>query len=136
MARPLKVLIMSAATAGAILLIAAVAFYALRLLIVGEAWTVVPEVSITEALKQAPRGIVRFSPTTRPVVVPLLAAAMLLAGLLTRKLVIAWIGLAVLFLFSALFLFSIGAGLLPMAGLLLILLTIITVLQGNLSQTT
>jgi|GEM_PF-1777756 len=54
-----------------------------------------------------------------------LAAALIIVGLLIRKLKVAWIGLAALFAYSAVFLFSTGLGLLPVAVVLLILLSII-----------
>ncbi len=67
-------------------------------------------------------------------IVPLVAAALLLGGLLTRKLLIAWIGFAVLSLFSVLFLFGIGGGLLPVAGLLLICLAIVSAGRTHTTQ--
>jgi len=124
MARPLKVLIVNAATAAAILLAAGMAIYALFLLLVGVPGTVVREGEVTRSVRYFPHPAA---------VVPLLATAILLGGLLTRKLLIAWIGFAILSTFSVLFLFSIGGGLLPMTGLLLVLLTIITISRRNAS---
>jgi len=124
MAKPLKVSIVNAATVAAILLAAGVALYALFVLLVGVPGIVVGEGEVT--------GSVRYFPHPAAVV-PLLATAILLGGLLTRKLLIAWIGFAILSTFSVLFLFSIGGGLLPMTGLLLILLTIITISRRNAS---
>ena len=54
-----------------------------------------------------------------------LAAVMIIGGILYRKLRIAWIGLAFLFIVSVLFLFSSGAAVLPVDVVLLILLIII-----------
>lgn len=61
-----------------------------------------------------------------------LSAVMLISGLLMRKLTIAWLGLVILLVFSMLFLFGVGGGLLSIAGLLLILLSIVTVLRRNM----
>lgn len=54
-----------------------------------------------------------------------LAALLMLVGLMMQKLKIAWVGLAFLFTYSVLFLFSTGALLLPIDIVLLILLVII-----------
>lgn len=53
------------------------------------------------------------------------AAAIIISGLLMGKLRIAWYGLAFLFAYSVLFLFSVGAAFLPLDFILLILLIII-----------
>ncbi len=113
---------MNAATGVAILLAAAVTLYALFLLFVGQPWTVVQEGEVTRSVQYFPHPAA---------VVPLLASALLLVGLLKQRLLVAWIGLAVLFAFGALFLFGIGGGLLLVAGLLLIVLTIITLIRRN-----
>lgn len=63
------------------------------------------------------------------IIMLLLAAVLLLVGLLGRKQFLAWIGLAILLLFSLLFLFSSGGILLPIAVLLLILLPLINFMQ-------
>jgi len=125
--RPLDWLtIVNVATALAILLAIAVAVHAIRLLIVGQAWTVVSEVPLSEATQEAPEvASVEHGPYPAAAV-PLLAATVLLAGLLTRQMPLAWIGMMGLLVFSVLFLFSSGAMLLPVVGLLLILLSIIT----------
>jgi len=122
MARPPKALIVNAATAAAILLAAGVAIYALFLLLVGVPGTVVREGEVTRSVRYFPHPAA---------VVPLLTAVMLLSGLLTRKLLLAWVGFAALFAFGALSLFGIGGPLFPVAGLLLILLTLITIIQRH-----
>lgn len=120
-------LVVKGATLIAILLAVVVALYALFLLLVGEQRTVVPaEIPISGAAQNVPQvSRVEYVPFP-PAVVPLLASAMLLMGLLTRKLLVAWIGLAVLGVFAGLFLFGNGGILLPAVGLLLILLIIIS----------
>lgn len=60
-----------------------------------------------------------------------LAATIIIAGLMTGKLRIAWYGLAFLFAYSVLFLFSAGAALLPLDFILLILLTIIQLTKSK-----
>ena len=122
MARPPKALIVNATTVAAILLAAAVALDGLFLALVGEPRTVVQEGEVTGSVRYFPHPLA---------VVPLLAAAILLGGLLTRRLLVAWIGFAALFAFGALSLFGIGGPLLPVAGLLLILLTLITIIQRH-----
>lgn len=121
---------MNAATVAAILPAAAVASYGLFYFFRGELRPVLKEIAegefrTTFQLFPDPRGLIT-----------LIGAAMVISGLLTRKLLIAWLGLAFLLGFSALFLFSIGASLLPLAGILLILLTIITIFQRNIAQIT
>jgi len=115
-----------------LLVTAAVALYALFLLLVGVPGTVVYEVPITTVPEPGIRGSMQFSPAPQALVA-ILAAGAILVGLLTRKMIIAWIGLLILFVFSILFLFGVGGGLLPVAGLLMILLAII---QWNRSKTT
>ena len=107
----LKAFTVDAANVMAILLATLVALYGLFLLIAVSPGTH-PDV---------PRGLLTF-----------LSPMVLIAGLLTRKLAIAWLGLLVFFVFSAFFLFSVGAGLLPTDGILLILLSIITILRRNM----
>lgn len=59
------------------------------------------------------------------------AAAIIIAGLLMGKLRIAWYGLAFLFAYSVLFLFSAGAALLRLDFILLILLIIIQLTKSK-----
>ncbi len=128
--RPLKVRITNAITAVAIFLAAGVALYGLFLSIVGVPGTSIPEVSLTdipEKVQESPQ----FSPAPQGLVA-LLSAVMLISGLLMRKLTIAWLGLVILLVFSMLFLFGVGGGFLPIAGLLLILLSVVTVLRRNM----
>jgi hypothetical protein len=113
------------AVAAAVLLAAATAVRAASLLVVGETRTVVRE--LPPGAPQAPPSIVHVP--YLPAVIPLAAAALLLAGLLSRTLWLAWVGLAVLCVFGVLFVFSHGLLLLPVAGLLLLLLPLIHFLQ-------
>ncbi len=122
--------IANATTAVAIFLAAVVALYGLFLAIAGVPGTVIREVSITEVPEKV-QGSLQFSPSPQGLVI-LLSAAMLISGLLMRKLTIAWLGLVILLVFSMLFLFGVGGGLLPIAGLLLISLSIVTVLRRNM----
>ena len=114
----------AAATALAILLAGAVALFALKLLVVGVPLTVVPEVP--EGTQELP-GVVNVEYMPYFVgVVPLVAMILLIGGFLAKRPAISWIGWAILGLFSVLFLFSSGAALLPAAGVLLVLLAIIS----------
>jgi hypothetical protein len=108
----------------AVTLTAGVAFRSVSLLVVGQASTVVAEVPLGAA--PAPPRVV-YEPYP-PAVVPLGAAVLLLGGLLTGRLVVAWVGLAFLGAFALLFLFNMGAGLVPVAGLLLLLLLVVNAL--------
>jgi hypothetical protein len=115
--------IVKASTAAAIVLAVAVAAYGLFLALVG-----MPVAVVQERVQgmEAPDGGVNIGYDPVPhAFIGVLAAAMILVGLLKQKLLIAWSGLVVLFAYSVLFLFSVGAGLLPVAVLLLILLIII-----------
>ena len=109
-------LIVKISTLAAILLTALVAFYSLFLLVIGQPWTIAYE-GVDN------RGLL-FIPAP-PAFVPLLAATVLLLGLLIRKKLMAWIGLAILLAFSLLFMFGIGGILLPATGLLFTLLIVI-----------
>jgi hypothetical protein len=87
--------------------------------------TVVPEVPSGAPL---PAPAVARAPY--PLAVDYLgAAALLLGGLPTRRMLVAWIGLAALAVIAALTLFSHGLPLVPIAGLLLILLGVVQVLE-------
>lgn len=95
-----------------------VAAYAIWLLIIGEQRTTVVETSITEGFSQLP-NVTAVEYVPYPVaLIPLVAALLLLGGLLIRKFLIAWIGLAILIAFSLLFLFSSGGALLPWVAIL------------------
>ena len=127
-------LIHSASLAIASLMAVVVAFYALTLLVVGEKITIVPESPIEEINKTDPVPMtmsIEYIPYP-PAIIPLLAAVLLLAGLLGRNQLLAWIGLAILLVFSLLFLFSSGGILLPIAGLLLLLLPLINHMQKKI----
>ena len=116
MARLSKVPITNVRTAVAVLIAAAIAIYALFLLVVGQ------PIMVAQPGESPPS--VHYEPHLAALV-PLIAVALLLGGLLARKMGLAWIGFATLLVFAAAFLFSIGGVLLPLAGTLLILLSII-----------
>jgi hypothetical protein len=118
-----KGLVGSVSMAAAVLVAAQVALRAISLLVVGETRTHVAEV---------PPGTPLPPPTVvhvpyPPAVIPLAGAALLLVGLLARKLALAWSGVAVLSVFSVLFVFGQGGAFLPAAGLVLLLLILITI---------
>lgn len=87
------------------------------------------EVSRGDATQEARRATVVHEPYP-PAIVPLLASGLMVIGLFIGRLRVSWIGLAILFGFSVLFLFSMGAGLLPVDITLLALLGIIQYLGG------
>jgi hypothetical protein len=116
----IKPAIITAAKALAIILASAVALFALRLFSAGVPLTVVAEVP--EGTQQL-SGVVNANYMPYPfAVVPLVAMILFIGGLLKQKLLISWIGWAILCIFSVLFLFSSGAALLPAVGILLFLL--------------
>lgn len=114
--------IVNIATAVAVVLALAVAFYGLFLALVGMPATLVQAYNPFEGTG-GEKIAIRYP--TPHALLGTLAATMIIVGLLMRKLKAAWIGLAVLFAYSAVFLFSTGLGLLPVAVVLLILLNII-----------
>jgi hypothetical protein len=123
----LRTLTQKATLSLAILLTVFVGFQALRWLVVGQAITTVAEVSSPQQAAQV-LGV-DYVPYPAAAI-PLLAAALLLSGLFARKwLPIAWAGIAILLIFSVLFLFSSGAALLPVAFVLLVLLVILQFIQ-------
>jgi hypothetical protein len=65
-----------------------------------------------------------------PALVPLLASALVLLGLLARLPLLAWAGAGLLLGFSLLFVFGAGGGFLPLAGLLIALLLILHILRS------
>jgi len=108
-----------------IIVATAVALFAAYRLIVGLPLTVVPEVP--EGTSTPPTVVaVTYAPYPAAAI-PLGATLLLIGGLLTRKLWVVWTGWVILTGFSALFLFSSGAALLPAVALLLVLLVIVTV---------
>jgi hypothetical protein len=124
MKRPLKHVVYRVATAVAILLAGGVALFALRLLVVGVPLTVVPEVPVGS--EQLARVVdMEYAPYPFAIV-PFIAMILFVGGLLTQKLWIGWVGWVILVVFSALFLFSSGAAVLPAAGVLFVLLVIIS----------
>ena len=113
--------LVTVATVAAILVAVAVALFAIYLLVIGQTGTLVREVPYGQPLP--PGAVVRMP--YQPAVAPMLAAVLLIIGLLTKRLSIAWAGLALLFLFSGLAMFSWGLAFLPGAVLLLVLLLVI-----------
>ncbi len=118
-------------TIAAIVLTIIVALLASYLLIVGQKWTGYyaqsPE-DIAQGVQ--PTEIISYE-TYYPAIFPLASSVMLLIGIIRRKnlIVLAWAGLIFLLIFSALFLFSSGAGFLPIAALILAFLVAITIFQ-------
>ncbi len=104
----------------AVLLTAAFASYALHLLVIGNELLVFQEGEVL--------GFVQYA-RDPAAGVPILASVLLIAGLARRKLTLAWVGLVVLLAFAGLFLFGIGGVLLPIAGLLLVSLIVISLIQ-------
>lgn len=107
-------------TAVTVLLAATVILYGLYLLIVGETRTIINE---GETVRQP-----LFVPHVAGIF-PLIGGITLLAGLLTRRPLIAWLGFVFIAAFSVLFLFGIGGLLLPVSAILLLLLTTMTLLK-------
>lgn len=114
--------IVKVATAVAVVLALAIAFYGLFLALVGMPATLVQAYNPYEGTG-GEKIAIRYP--TPHALFSTLAAAMIIVGLLIRKLKAAWIGLAALFAYSGVFFFSTGIGLLPVAVVLLILLSII-----------
>lgn len=99
---------------------ALVALYALFLLVVGQPWTVLHE--------GGTRSYTQLVPAPQAII-PLLAALTILAAFISRRTALAWVGVVALLAFSALFLFGIGGGLLPLAALMLVLMFAIRFLR-------
>lgn len=97
-----------------------------------------------EVVKEVPLGYEGVPPVGqilyeryKPAVIYLAASALLLLGLVVKKLMpLAWIGIVFLIIWSVLFLFSSGAAFLPVAGILLILLGVVqySYLRANAGQ--
>lgn len=124
----IKTLLVNGSLALATLLLVIIASFSAILLVRG-----VPSNSVSEASGLEGERIVReivYQPYPAAAA-PLLAALLFLLGLLIRKLALAWLGLTVLLVFSLLFLFSSGAALLPLVGVLLVLLTILQFSQRS-----
>jgi hypothetical protein len=108
----------------AILIAVIVVIHALRLIMLGTVFSPGSESIIGEPSLGDTGAQVQLTPYL-PAVIPLLAAIALIFGLLTNRLLVAWISLAVLALFSLLFLFSEGGGFIIYDLLLLLLLGVI-----------
>jgi len=120
-------LISKVAIKATLLLAVVVGLYGLFLLIIGLPGMFLQEVQMLEVPELVQESS-RFSPAPHGFI-PFLAAILLIVGLRARKMLIAWLGLVTLLLFSALFLFGAGGAILPAAGLLLILMIIVTILR-------
>ena len=107
----------------AYLLLSAVTILAAYLLIFGQEVHSIAETPVNSD-QQTPPLEEQVSHVPYPQAAGYLAAAgLMLAGLAERRLLaLAWIGLALLFVMSGLFLFSSGALFLPFAGALMVLL--------------
>jgi hypothetical protein len=114
--------IVKVATTVVIVLATAVALSGLFLAFVGMPTTLVQEKNPFEGTG-GEKTIIRY--TVPHALLGTLSAVIIIGGLLTRKQLIAWIGLAFLFAYSTLFLFSVGVGLLPVAVVLLVLLVMV-----------
>lgn len=114
------------ATALVFMLAGAVALFALYRLLSGVPLSVVWETSGSSP--DAPQVLGSRAPYL-PAVIPLAAALALMVGVLVRRLAVARAGLIVLSTFSGLFLFSSGAALLPIVGVVFVLLLVISVLR-------
>jgi len=109
-------------------LAAVLALYSLYLLLNGQIISIVQE----SAIEEINNGVQNITIDREPypaAILPLIASLMLMIGNMRKKQGLAWIGLAILLLFSLIFLFSSGATFLPVALLLLILLLIISFVQ-------
>lgn len=100
----------------------AVAVYSFFLIVPGQSWTIVDEA--TQA-----REIV-FVPAPAAVI-PLVCALSILVGLYLRKPKLYWLGLTCLSIFSGLFLFGIGGGLIPACLLIFVFLVILKFSKPN-----
>lgn len=108
--------------AGIVVLTLGIMGYGLYLIVVGQPWTIVPE---------RPPGGTQDPGTTVVMpalqgVIPLTGGILVLAGILFRKLLVAWVGAILIALFASLFLFGVGGILIPVAAALLTLLAIET----------
>ncbi len=111
-----------AARFAALLVTIGVSVLAVYWLIVGHKWTGITSQGYAGV---PPTPFVTYEPYP-PAVMYLVAAVLLVVGLVRlRWLPMAWLGLALLFTWSLLFLFSSGAEVLPAAAALLILLTVL-----------
>jgi hypothetical protein len=99
-----------------------VAIYSLFLLVVGQPWSVAYEDNM--------RQRVEYVRATQAIV-PFLSALMILGGLIIKKRVIAGLGTVILLLFSLLFVFGVGGIILPVAGAMLLLIAIISVIDSS-----
>lgn len=126
----LKSWLVNTALVLAILLLLVVVAFAVLLLVRGVSYTVVAE-------SPGPQGGERIQETIYgpypAAILPLLGALLCLLALWRRKLALAWAGLAILIVFSLLFLFSSGAALLPIVGALLILFAILQFNQRGIN---
>jgi hypothetical protein len=116
----------------AFLLSVVVVVYAANYLIFGGQISTVQEIPL-ESQEPPPPAVIESEPYPAAFI-PFAATVILMFGLLTDRVIVAWAGWAALTVFSGLFLFSSGGVLLPIAGVLLILLLANTFLQQKKMQ--
>lgn len=95
--------------------------YAIFLLVRGAAWSSVP---VVEPNVPLPPAQIVFESPYWPALYPILGSLLVLGGLLTRKLTVAWLGVGLLITSSFLYVFSMGGIFLKPSLLLVVLLLI------------
>ena len=78
-------------------------------------------VEVTEATLEKSQEIWHFTPAPQGFII-VFSSVLLIIGLLGSREGVSWLGIGILFVFSVVFLFGIGGGILPIATLLLVLL--------------
>lgn len=121
-------MVIKAVTAGAFVLAATVALYAVFLVAIGMPTAVIPERVPGQAGNVKEQ--IQYIPTLHALI-GFAAAMMVVAGLGLHRLGIAWAGISLLFIYGAFFLFSVGGGVLLAAALLTVLLIPLTVFRRN-----
>ena len=126
-------LIIKSSSIIAIALTLIVLTFAIYLLVVGQKFVGVSETTFFangEIDHSSVEETVSYEPYPTAIF-PLVSSVFLIYGVLKRRnyLILAWAGLTFLLIFSGLFLFSSGAAFLPVAGLILVCLTITTIFQ-------
>jgi hypothetical protein len=99
-----------------------VVIYGAMLILVGQVLIAVPEV---QPGAPVPVGMTMLDPTPLGII-PLLAGALVITGLLAERRALAWVGVGLIALFSALFMFGLGGILIPVAVALAVLLSVLT----------
>jgi len=78
-------------------------------------------VEVTEATLEKSQEIWHFTPAPQGFII-VFSSVLLIIGLLGSREGISWLGIGILFVFSIIYLFGVGGGILPIAILLLVLL--------------